>query len=163
MFVGGISPPNQTPIPQTPIQKPLRTFSLHHACRWYGRPCHPNATAFVQPKDTVWDQIFDNGDVKPTTGRPNHFRCPENLHAFLREEATRKRKDLWVLAQMIDTRALMAQAIGKNTITEDYQVFENAHVDEVMLRGDRTGTGGHTPGTIMWRELNQAPAFWKRV
>lgn len=123
--------------------------------------CHPKATAFIQAKDTVWDQIFDNG--RTTGTRENYFRCPENLHAFLRLEATQKQKNLWVLAQMVDTRALMAQSIGKNDITSDYQAFEQKHIDDVVLRGDKTGMGGDTPGTIMWRDLNENPAFWRRL
>jgi len=75
----------------------------------------------------------------------------------------KKAKNLWVLAQMVDTRALMAQSIGKNDITADYQAFENEHIEQVTLRGDKTGIGADTPGTIMWRDLQENPAFWKRV
>ena len=76
-----------------------------------------------------------------------------------------KRKDLWVLAQMIDSRALMAQSIGGTEITKDYQAFEAAHIDAVILRGKKTGhkEAQDVVGTIMWRELTQTPAFWKRV
>jgi len=30
--------------------------------------CHPASTAFKQPKDTVWDQIFDNSDTTASLG-----------------------------------------------------------------------------------------------
>ena len=53
--------------------------------------------------------------------------------------------------------------IGKNEITDDYQAFEASHIEDVILRGDKTGMGGDTPGTIMWRDMHSYPAFWRRV
>lgn len=122
-----------------------------------------SAVKLMDRRATVWDQIFDNGKTQFRTNSENFWRCPENLHGYLKSPAALSNANLWVLAQMVDTRARMAGDIGKNVITADYQAFEEAHIEEVLLRGDKTGMGGDTPGTIMWRDMHSYPAFWRRV
>jgi len=113
----------------------------------------------VKDGSTVWDYMVDSGDVieVPIGGRlykqKSYYRSPDNLHAFLCEDATRGSKDLWCLAYLIWGRRTKRQWVGSGQTTNDLQDYINKHNTESEFRvvGFKTGKGVETHGTIMWK------------
>ena len=101
------------------------------------------------PNQTVWDYVVDfldreNPDVA--------YRNPENLHAFLIDDTTSKRQDLWAVAQIIRSRKRRVAAInegsglGATRLNTDLVVRQPEH-DEKLIKG------GVVLPKIIWQNL----------
>ena len=135
-----------------------------------GEPNSVNPNNRDGERYTIWDQLFDNSEFHQNYGnralnnRNNAYRCPENLHKDLKSEAFRKRKDMWVLSQIIYSRSECVVTVKKNAgnpIDDVYIAYENNAPGGVIMVGDKTGAGTPHPGTIMWNNIQaKLPVGW---
>lgn len=96
---------------------------------------------------SIWDRLFDHlattATDGPAAGREVVFRKAETLHAFLRQDVIKRRQDLWVLAQIVDSRAGRVQLIntlagngGTKRLDLDIEDRQEANKDNLMMVGD---------------------------
>lgn len=124
--------------------KPIDLFK-ELAETWTFNPKMPDPFG---PKNSIWDKIVDNsGSVEKST-RSNGFRCPENLHKFLKSKSSRDRDDLWVLASLIWGRAEKRRIVGKDNVTSDLQKEIVANGSNLVVKG----TTVSTKGTMVWQK-----------
>ncbi len=111
---------------------------------------------------SIWDRIFDHLGKEaydgPKKGTAVVFRKAETLHAFLLNEATRKRKDLWALAQIVHSRAARVGIInslggdgGARRLDLDLESRQDAQSDDLLLKGDITAK-------ILWQKIQEDDA-----
>lgn len=110
---------------------------------------------------SIWDRLFDHiGETStdgPAAGTAIVFRRAEVLHSFLRTDASKKRSDLWVLAQVIDSGAARVRLIntlggegGNSRIDLDLRARQTALDGELLKLGME---GIHAK--VVWQRLQE--------
>jgi len=79
------------------------------------------------------------------------FRNPENLHAFLTDDTTCRRLDLWAIAQILRSRKRRVSAVneGSGLGAKKLDIDLKARHDDILIKR------GDVSNKIIWQNLQE--------